>query len=149
MKSQTTKQDAYERVTNQIIAAIEAGAGDFKMPWHHDGSAITLPVNVASKAAYRGVNTLALWAASHCAGYNSGIWGTYRQWAERGAQVRKGERGHCVVFWKMLDRNDDKVMPRTRDRRDRRTPAHVRAGLHGVQRRPGGRLHPTAHAAAP
>lgn len=35
---------------------------------------------------------LALWAASEARGYASGLWGTYRQWAERGAQVRKGER---------------------------------------------------------
>ena len=40
-----TGNDIYERVTNQIIAAIEVGAGEYRMPWHHDGSAITTPVN--------------------------------------------------------------------------------------------------------
>ena len=38
-----TGNDIYERVTNQIIAAIEAGAGEYRMLWHHDGSAITTP----------------------------------------------------------------------------------------------------------
>ncbi|ESZ11318.1 hypothetical protein X737_30090 [Mesorhizobium sp. L48C026A00] len=75
------------------------------MPWHHDGSAITTPVNVASRKTYRGVNVITLWAAAHAAGYPAGIWGTYRQWQEIGAQVRKGERGHLVVFWKMSDRD--------------------------------------------
>lgn len=102
-----TGSDIYERVTNQIIAAIEAGAGEYRMPWHHDGSAITTPVNVASRKAYRGVNIITLWAAAHAAGYPAGIWGTYRQWHELGAQVRKGERGHLVVFWKTTDRSSD------------------------------------------
>ena len=102
-----TGNDIYERVTNQIIAAIEAGAGKYRMPWHHDGSAITTPVNVASRKAYRGVNILSLWAAAQASGYAAGIWGTYRQWQELGAQVRKGERGHLIVFWKTSDRSGD------------------------------------------
>ncbi len=100
-----TSKDIYERVTTQIIAAIEAGAGEYRMPWHHNGTATTTPVNVASRKTYRGVNVITLWAAAHAAGYSAGIWGTYRQWHELGAQVRKGERGHLVVFWKMSDRN--------------------------------------------
>jgi len=102
-----TSKDVYERVTNQIIAAIEAGAGEYRMPWHHDGSSVTTPVNVASRKAYRGVNILSLWAAAQASGYAAGIWGTYRQWLELGAQVRKGERGHLVVFWKQTDRDRD------------------------------------------
>jgi antirestriction protein ArdC len=98
--------DVYDRITQRIVEAIEAGAGDFRMPWHHDGDTTT-PVNIASKAAYRGINTLALWVAGQASGYSTGIWGTYRQWAELGAQVRKGERGSCVVFWKMLDRTQE------------------------------------------
>jgi antirestriction protein ArdC len=100
-------KDIYERVTNQIIAAIEAGAGEYRMPWHHGGSSITTPVNVASRKAYRGVNVIALWAAAQESGYPSGNWGTYRQWHELGAQVRKGERGQLVVFWKQADRDRD------------------------------------------
>ncbi|MCY1295318.1 DNA primase TraC [compost metagenome] len=75
------------------------------MPWHHDGSAITTPVNIASTKTYRGINILSLWAAAHAAGYPTGIWGTYRQWQALGAQVRKGEHGHLVVFWKASDRD--------------------------------------------
>jgi antirestriction protein ArdC len=56
---------------------------------------------IASKA-YRGVNILALWAASDAAGYESGTWGTYRQWAEAGAQVKKGEKAAYVVFYKEI-----------------------------------------------
>ncbi|MBK5571252.1 zincin-like metallopeptidase domain-containing protein [Ensifer sp. SSB1] len=112
-----TQVDIYERVTKQIIAAIEAGAGDYRMPWHHDGSAITTPVNIASSKTYRGVNILSLWAAAHAAGYPTGIWGTYHQWQALGAQVRKGEHGHLVVFWKTHDRDktDDQACDGNRD----------------------------------
>jgi len=52
-------KDIYERVTNQIIAAIEAGAGEYRTPWHHDGSSNTTPITAGA--------------------YPSGLWGTYRQ----------------------------------------------------------------------
>lgn len=59
-----------------------------------------MPYNVASSRHYRGVNTLALWSVAQARGYDCNAWGTYKQWAERGAQVRKGEHGALVVFWK-------------------------------------------------
>ena len=31
------RADIYQTVTDYIIAAIEAGAGDWKMPWHAQG----------------------------------------------------------------------------------------------------------------
>ncbi len=60
--------DIYSRITTSIIAAIEAGAGEFRMPWHHDGSSSSRPINVTSNKPYRGVNILALWAAATQAG---------------------------------------------------------------------------------
>ena len=98
--------DIYSRITADIIAAIEAGAGEFRMPWHHDGTSTARPVNVASNKPYRGINTLALWAAATHANHGSGIWGTYQQWNAKGAQVRRGERGTTVVFWKIDAQNN-------------------------------------------
>jgi antirestriction protein ArdC len=72
------------------------------MPWHHDGSSIARPKNVASDSGYRGINVLALWVAARHAGYSSGIWGTYQQWKQLGCQVRKGEKAATVVFWKRV-----------------------------------------------
>jgi len=105
-QSNPSRADVYARITDETIAAIEKGAGEYRAPWHHDGSAVFRPANVLSGKAYRGVNVLALWAASEARGYASGLWGTYRQWAERGAQVRKGERASLVVFWKNSGAND-------------------------------------------
>ena len=95
--------DIHQHITNQIITSIEQGAGDFKLPWHRGGGMVSRPTNIASKKAYRGVNIVALWAASQACGFSSGIWGTYRQWSEAGAQVRKGEKSSYVVFYKELE----------------------------------------------
>ena len=102
------RADIYQRITDQIAAAIEAGAGTWQMPWHPgaDGAAPVLPTNAATGKPYRGVNTIVLWAAAQAAGYPGAVWATYRQWAELGAQVRKGERASPVVFWKISD-NDE------------------------------------------
>jgi antirestriction protein ArdC len=101
--------DIYTRITAEIVAAIEAGAGEWRMPWHHDGTAITRPQNISSGKRYRGVNVLALWIGAQAQGYADGLWGTYRQWLAIGAQVRKGERGTMVVLWKQAKAaiNDD------------------------------------------
>lgn len=72
------RTDIHTRITDEIVAAIEAGAGAWRMPWHHDGSAVFRPRNVASGRRYRGVNVLALWIAAQASGYAHGLWGTYR-----------------------------------------------------------------------
>ena len=96
----TEKQCVYRKVTDSIINAIEQGVGSWRMPWHTSGKFAFSPINVTSKKPYRGINTLCLWAAAQAKGYESGEWGTYKQWQERGAQVRKGEKSTTVVFWK-------------------------------------------------
>jgi antirestriction protein ArdC len=73
------------------------------MPWHTSGKFAFSPINVTSKKPYRGINTLCLWAAAQQKGYERGEWGTYPQWQDRGAQVRKGEKATTVVFWKFAN----------------------------------------------
>jgi antirestriction protein ArdC len=86
--ARSARADIYTRITADIVAAIEQGAGEWQMPWHHDGSSIARPRNVASDKAYRGINVLALWVAAHRAGYTGGIWGTYRQWVRRESRMK-------------------------------------------------------------
>jgi antirestriction protein ArdC len=98
--------DLFESVTRHIATAIESGAGTFIMPWHRWGENLAMPLNAASGRAYRGINTLLLWAAAEAGGYSSGRWATYRQWAAAGAQVRKGEKASPVLFCKTASNND-------------------------------------------
>jgi antirestriction protein ArdC len=51
-----SRTDIYQRVTDRIVAAIEAGLAEGKagMPWHrksHGGTATGLPMNAASQPA--------------------------------------------------------------------------------------------------
>ena len=102
-RTNPAQADIYTRITNQIVASIEAGADAFQMPWHTDGLSAGRPINALSGKAYRGVNVLALWCAAQEAGYSSDQWATYKQWSERGQQVRKGEKSTSIVFWKIGD----------------------------------------------
>ncbi|SIR34269.1 Antirestriction protein ArdC [Rhizobium sp. RU35A] len=98
--SSASRADVYSRVTAEIIAAIEQGTGEWRAPWFHNGASIARPTNIASGKRYRGINTLALCAAGYAVGYGDGLWGTYKQWQEAGAQVREGERSTTVVLWR-------------------------------------------------
>jgi antirestriction protein ArdC len=119
--SSEDKRDVYQKVTNAIINAIENGnVGNWRMPWHTSGRYAFSPINVVSKKPYRGINTLCLWAASQAKGYESGEWGTYNQFQDRGAQVRRGEKSTTIVFWKWANTTTE-----TQDGDDTKTGSHL------------------------
>jgi len=98
------RKGIHRTITNTIMSMIEAGEGTYKVPWHApDGFAAHLPVNAATHAEYRGVNILSLWIEAQVNRYPSAHWASYRQWQSLGAQVRKGERGAMVVFYKRME----------------------------------------------
>lgn len=101
--------DVYQSVTARIVEAIEAGAGEFVMPWHGAHVADGRPTNPYTHCVYRGVNILALWAEAMLRGYQSRYWASYAQWRKVGGQVRKGEKGAIVVLYKQLDREPDEL----------------------------------------
>lgn len=103
MRQNQQKEDLHQRITNQIIAAIEAGASVYKMPWNPklcSGGAIGIPNNPVGRYGYRGINILSLWASQQEHDYPTPEWATFKQWQAAGAQVRKGEKGTLTVFFK-------------------------------------------------
>ena len=93
------KADVYTRVTDAILAAIETGAGAYRMPWVVRQDKGFSPISISTVKPYRGINTVVLWAQAQTKGYASALWGTYQQWQSLGGQVRKGEHGSPVVYW--------------------------------------------------
>jgi antirestriction protein ArdC len=89
--------DVHEAITAKIVAAIEAGAGEFQMPWHRPGVAFAIPRNALTEKQYRGSNILSLWIDADAKKFEHQTWATFKQWQELGAQVRKGERGSLIV----------------------------------------------------
>jgi antirestriction protein ArdC len=98
-----SKSDVFKTITEKIVAGIESGAQEYVMPWHGGILPPTFPENAATRKAYRGVNILALWVDATVKRYISGYWASYKQWQSLGAQVRKGERGSVIFFYKQLD----------------------------------------------
>lgn len=98
--------DIYQTVTDSIINAIENNPGEVQLPWDRTG-ATGLPTNVQSGQHYRGINVLNLWIAEMCTEFTSSTWGTYKQWQDRGAQVKKGQRSSLIIFYKEIDIEND------------------------------------------
>lgn len=88
--------DIYTRITDQIVAALEAATSPTEWPWVKAASAGN-PVNVVTGRSYRGINRMMLGGA--VAAGMSPWFGTFRQWQEKGAQVRKGSKGQLVVYY--------------------------------------------------
>ena len=97
-------KDLYQEVTDKILAQMEQGTAPWVRPW--SGTEGGMPFNAVSGKAYRGINTMMLWAP---AGADGNGWMTYKQASDIGAQVRKGEKGSMIVFfkpWAVTDKND-------------------------------------------
>lgn len=92
----------YETVTAKLLEALERGSIPWRQPWKPSSKGARIPSNLASGKAYRGINVLLL----SCSPYQSREWLTFLQAKERGAHVRKGEKGWPVVFWKFDERAD-------------------------------------------
>ncbi|MER8658464.1 zincin-like metallopeptidase domain-containing protein [Mesorhizobium sp. M0847] len=98
-----TKRDTYQIITDTILEALET-CGPCERPWV--GPSLTMPVNAVSGHEYRGTNVVMLWLAAREAGYPANAWATFKQWSERGATVRKGEKGTPIIWFQMLERKD-------------------------------------------
>lgn len=105
MHANKRPRDVYSEITQEIVKAIESGAASFEMPWHKGST--DLPLNAKTKKHYSGINILSLWVAELSCGYSSNLWATYKQWKDLDAQVRKGEKGNLVVFYKELAREPE------------------------------------------
>lgn len=85
-------RDNYEAITARLIEAMEKGI----IPWHKPWASEYY--NAKTGHRYRGLNVPVL----AMSGFSDPRWMTYRQAQEAGGHVRKGERGTCVMFWKLM-----------------------------------------------
>lgn len=104
-------KDIYQQMTDLIVSGVDE-AGEWQPCWR--GGNGGLPINASTGKRYRGVNILSCWVTAMCRGYSNQRWGTYRQWEALGAQVRRGEKGTPIVFYKILVDKEDKERPMAR-----------------------------------
>jgi antirestriction protein ArdC len=102
----TKSAELYDRITARIVERLEAGTVPWRKPW----TATDVPRSLSTGKPYQGVNLLLL----SCSCYASPYWGTYNAIRERGGQVRRGEKGSPIVFWKFLERPDRDDVEKTR-----------------------------------
>lgn len=96
-------RDLYAEVTAKIIEQLEAGHVPWVRPWSDaKGCNAGLPINYSTGRAYRGINVMLLWSS----GFTDQRWLTYKQAQAIGANVRKGEHGSLVVFYKQWELRD-------------------------------------------
>ncbi len=97
------KRNLRKEVTDTIIKALEAGTAPWVKPWTAANSG--LPMKQDTGQAYRGINILLLTLAGFA--FTSNEWYTFKQAKTRGGNVRKGEKGTMIVFWKMLKKTEE------------------------------------------
>lgn len=97
--TKTDRTDIYAQVTARIVEDLERGVRPWVKPWNaeHAAGRVSRPLRHSGEP-YRGVNVLMLWAAAEARGFACPLWMTYRQAADLGGQVRKGEKGSPVVY---------------------------------------------------
>lgn len=103
-------QELYRSVTEGIIRDLENGAPVWLKPWKTGNTGGIMPVNAVTGRSYHGINVPILWGAASERGYQRHAWLTFKQAADKGANVRKGEKGTHVVFtkpYKVTDKETD------------------------------------------
>jgi len=113
--SQTTHRDHYQEVTNKILASLEAGRKPWQRPWDPAKAGRTsAPVNATTGRRYRGINTLLLGLSPVSFETSDPRWCSYKQAKQRGWQVRRGESGTIIFFFKKLEVDDEQNRPADR-----------------------------------
>ncbi len=103
-KATKKKVDVYQVVTDQIIEALEGGSIPWLKPWKDGNNADpSMPYNASTGRAYNGVNVLLLWSKP----YESNGWLTFKQAADCGGNVKKGEKSTLITFWQFFKEKKD------------------------------------------
>lgn len=84
------RKSVYEMVTDRIIEQLESGVIPWQKPWTGVRSGA---FNRISKKPYSLLNQMLL--------KFDGEYATFKQWADLGGHIRKGEKSEMVVFWKI------------------------------------------------
>jgi antirestriction protein ArdC len=84
--------NVHENVTNKIISALEGGVVPWRKPW------ITVSPRNVNGRPYTGVNRLLL----NLSEYKYPFFLTMKQANELGGHVKRGEKAHIAVFWKII-----------------------------------------------
>ena len=117
------RPSVYQIVTDRIIASLKEGIIPWEKPWKAPTFAGgSFPRSFVTGKPYRGVNVFLLWGTR----FSSPFWLTFKQALELGGNVRKGEKGSQIVFYKQLRsrkvKTDDAPITKDGSKEDDRAP---------------------------
>jgi antirestriction protein ArdC len=106
-RNAASRPSIYQTVTDRIISSLKAGMIPWEKPWKSPRcNGGPFPRNFYTGKSYRGINLLLLWSSE----YISPFWLTFKQAQALKGNVRKGEHGTTLVFYKQLSgyaKNDE------------------------------------------
>lgn len=94
-----SKKPFHETVAEKLIEQLKQGTAPWQKPWQPGDAGAIVPMNPTTENRYKGIN--AMWLMAQ--GYSDQRWMTYKQAQDVGAQVRKGEKGTAIQYWKFND----------------------------------------------
>ena len=94
------KRDIYQTITDRFIEQLKQGTVPWQKPW-------TGVQNLVSGKPYRGVNSLLLGSSD----FQSPHWVSFKQALDLGGHVRKGEKSTPVIYYKLLEKQDEAGRP--------------------------------------
>lgn len=96
-------------IANKVIKLMETEGTNWTKPWTTTTRNNGQPVSIY-KQDYKGINRWHLGMTMAILGYQSPVFATFNKWKEVGATIKKGEKGHEVIFFKTLkieEQNDE------------------------------------------
>lgn len=101
-----------EMVADRLIEQLKEGVAPWQKPWQPGEAEASMPTNPVTGNRYKGINALHLMSQDRV----DQRWMTYKQAESIGAQVRKGEKGTPIQYWKfseeqtLTDANDKPLL---------------------------------------
>lgn len=96
------KFDLYQTITDRMIEALESGTVAWNNPMLQSNG-MGRHINAVTFKPYRGINAILTSLVAQSKGYAFNLWATYNQWDTFGGNVRQGEKGLQIVFYKPLE----------------------------------------------
>jgi len=100
------KKSFAETVAEKLVEQLREGTAPWQKPWEPGETGANMPFNPTTGNRYKGINALQLMSE----GREDPRWMTYKQASAMDAQVRKGETGTPIQYWKF---SEDQVVKDT------------------------------------
>ncbi len=106
-KRGSTARQFAEKAAETMIEQLKKGVAPWQKGWNKPKGSELPAYNPVTGTRYRGLNSFVLACMSVELGYSDPRWTTYRGAKKIGAQVRKGEKGVVVEYWKFPTRDQE------------------------------------------